>query len=61
MGNLLYRHSKTDLMCIKELIEAGKVIPVISKIFPLEEAAEAFRYYGEGHVQGKVVITVQKD
>lgn len=61
MGNLLYRPNKDDLVCIKELIEAGKVIPVISKIFPLEEAAEAFRFYGAGHVQGKIVITVQKD
>ena len=60
MSNLLYRPNKNDLMCLKELIEAGKVIPVISKTFALTEAAEAFRYYGAGHVSGKIVITVQK-
>lgn len=58
MGNMLYRPNKEDLICIKELIEAGKVVPVVSKTFPLKDAAEAFRYYGAGHVSGKVVITV---
>jgi NADPH:quinone reductase-like Zn-dependent oxidoreductase len=58
MGNMLYRPNKEDLICIKELIEAGKVAPVVSKTFPLKDAAEAFRYYGAGHVSGKVVITV---
>ena len=43
---------------ILELIEAGKVIPVIDRTFPLSEVAEAFRYFGEGHVQGKIVITI---
>lgn len=61
MGNLLYRPNRDDLMCIKELIEAGKVIPVISETFPLEKTPEAFRYYGAGHVQGKIVIRVQND
>jgi NADPH:quinone reductase-like Zn-dependent oxidoreductase len=61
MGNLLYRPSKKDLTSLKELIEAGKVVPVISKIFPLNEAAEAFRYYGAGHVSGKIVIRIQED
>ncbi|HKY56047.1 MAG TPA: zinc-binding dehydrogenase, partial [Anaerolineales bacterium] len=61
MGNLLYRPNQDDLMCLKELIEAGKVTPVISKIFPLNEVAEAFHYYGAGHVSGKIVIRIQKD
>lgn len=61
MGNLLYRPNKNDLTCLKEMIEAGKVIPVISKTFPLNEVAEAFRYYGAGHVSGKIVISIQKD
>ena len=42
-----------------ELFEAGKVVPVIDRSYPLSEVAEAFRYHGEGHVQGKIVITVQ--
>jgi NADPH:quinone reductase-like Zn-dependent oxidoreductase len=47
-----------DLAFMKELIEAGKVKPVVDRYFPLAETAEAFRYYGEGHARGKVVITV---
>ena len=40
----------------KELIEAGKVLPVIDRTDPLSQAAVALRYVGEGHTQGKVVI-----
>jgi NADPH:quinone reductase-like Zn-dependent oxidoreductase len=44
---------------MNELLEAGKVVPVIDRRYPLNEVAEAFRYFGEGHVRGKVVITVE--
>jgi NADPH:quinone reductase-like Zn-dependent oxidoreductase len=44
---------------MKELIEAGKVVPVIDRRFPLSEVAEAFRHFEEGHPSGKVVITVE--
>ena len=44
---------------MKELLEAGKVIPVIDKTYPLSEVAEAIRYLEEGHAKGKVVITVE--
>lgn len=47
-----------DLAFMKELIEAGKVKPVVDRCYPLSKTAEAFRYYGEGHARGKVVITV---
>jgi NADPH:quinone reductase-like Zn-dependent oxidoreductase len=50
-----------DLAFMKELIEAGKVKPVIDRRYTLSEVAEALRYYGEGHAQGKVVITVEHD
>jgi len=43
---------------LTELIEAGKVTPVIDRTYPLSEAPKAIRYLEEGHVQGKVVITV---
>ena len=46
---------------MKELIEAGKVTPVIDRCYPLSEIAEALRYYGEGHARGKVVITVEQN
>ena len=52
--------NKKDLVFLKELFEAGKVKSVIDRHYPLSEVAEAIRYLEEGHVQGKVVITVAK-
>lgn len=49
----------SDLLEIKELIDAGKVRPVIDRTFPLERTAEALEYVGRGHARGKVVITVR--
>ena len=50
-----------DLLFMKGLIEAGKVMPVIDRTYPLSEIAEAFQHYEEGHPQGKVVLTVEHD
>ena len=50
---------KTDLVLLKDLIEAGKVVPVIDRRHPLSELAEALGYCEEGHAKGKVVITVE--
>ena len=58
MGSKLGQPSQKDLILLTELCEARKVVPVIDRSFPLGETAEALRYYGEGHAQGKVVITV---
>jgi NADPH:quinone reductase-like Zn-dependent oxidoreductase len=58
IGILIYKPNK-DLDFMKELLEAGKVVPVIDRRYPLREVAEALRYFGEGHVKGKVVITVE--
>jgi NADPH:quinone reductase-like Zn-dependent oxidoreductase len=44
---------------ILELFKAGKVVPVIDRCYPLSEVPEAFRYFGEGHAKGKLVITVE--
>ena len=59
MGNMLARPNQKDLAFVKELLEAGKVVPVIDKRYPLGEVPEALRYLGQGHARGKVVITVQ--
>jgi NADPH:quinone reductase-like Zn-dependent oxidoreductase len=58
MGNLLARPNQKDLIFMKELLEAGKVTPVIDRRFPLSEVADAIRYLEAGHAKGKVVITV---
>jgi NADPH:quinone reductase-like Zn-dependent oxidoreductase len=49
-----------DLIIIKELLEAGKVVSVIDRTYPLSETAEAIRYLETGHARGKVVITVEQ-
>lgn len=51
--------STKDLVFLKDLLEAGEIVPVIDRRYPLSDAAEALRYREEGHAQGKVVITVE--
>jgi NADPH:quinone reductase-like Zn-dependent oxidoreductase len=61
IGFLAWRPSTSDLDHMKELFEAGKVVPVIDRRYPLDAAGEALRYLGEGHAKGKVVITLEHD
>jgi NADPH:quinone reductase-like Zn-dependent oxidoreductase len=56
LGSLSMRPNRKDLAFVKELIEAGKVVPVIDRRYPLREVAEAIAYYGGRHARGKVVI-----
>jgi NADPH:quinone reductase-like Zn-dependent oxidoreductase len=57
--SFLARITQGDLAAMKELLESGKVKPVIDRRYPLKDAAEALRYLGEGHARGKVVITME--
>ncbi len=52
--------NQDDLITLTELIEAGRVTPVIDRTYPLSETPEAFRYLDAGHAQGKVVIVVER-
>ena len=51
--------TKQELSALNELIEAGKVVPVIDRCYPITEIAEAFRYVGKGHARGKVVLSME--
>jgi NADPH:quinone reductase-like Zn-dependent oxidoreductase len=58
LGTFVSTQNHEDLLVLKELIESGKVTPVIDRTYPLAEVPEAMRYLEEGHARGKVVITV---
>ena len=58
LRSFLSKPRGADLVVLKELIEAGKVTPVIDRTFPLSETPEAIRYVGERSTQGKTVIAV---
>jgi NADPH:quinone reductase-like Zn-dependent oxidoreductase len=49
---------KPDLAVMRQLLESGKVTPVVERRYELTDVADALRYLGEGHAQGKLVITV---
>ena len=61
MGGISAKRNQKDLVFLKELLEAGKVVPVIDRRYPLSEAAEALRYLGEGHARGKIVIAMESN
>src|SRR5918993_2098336 len=58
LGTFVASENHEDMIVLKDLIESGKVAPVIDRTYPLSQVAEAIRYLEEGHARGKVVITV---
>ena len=61
LGTFVSSENHEDMIVLKELMESGKVTPVMDRTFPLSEVPEAIRYLEEGHAKGKVVITVAHD
>jgi NADPH:quinone reductase-like Zn-dependent oxidoreductase len=60
LGNMwIAKINQEDLLVLKELLESRKIIPVIDRSYPLRETAEAFKYLGDGHARGKVVIRLR--
>jgi len=59
VGSLLARLKQADLIFLKELLEARKIVPVIDRRYPFGEVPDAVRYLEDGHASGKVVISVQ--
>lgn len=51
--------NKKDLLILKELLETGKIVPVIDRTYPLAETAEAIRYLETGRARGKVIINIE--
>jgi NADPH:quinone reductase-like Zn-dependent oxidoreductase len=58
LGTFVNKENHEDLLVLKDLIESGKITPVIDRSYPLAEVPEAMRYLEAGHARGKVVITV---
>jgi NADPH:quinone reductase-like Zn-dependent oxidoreductase len=59
LTNLNQVSNHKDLVSLQKMLAAGDIIPVIDRSYPLNQVADAFRYFGEGHAQGKVVITME--
>lgn len=57
MAVLTAKPNKQDLAYLGELLQAGKVVPVMDKCYPLHQAAEAMRQLGAGHARGKIVVS----
>jgi NADPH:quinone reductase-like Zn-dependent oxidoreductase len=60
LGNLLAKPSASDLLVLKDLVETGKVRPVIERCYQLSEVPEAIRYLETGHASGKLVVTIRR-
>jgi NADPH:quinone reductase-like Zn-dependent oxidoreductase len=61
IGFFIANPNHKDLVYLAELLESGKVVPLIDGCYPLAQTADAFRYVEDGHAKGKVVVTVDQD
>jgi NADPH:quinone reductase-like Zn-dependent oxidoreductase len=58
LGTFIATQEQDDLIALKDLIESGKVTPVVDRTYPLAEVPAAIRYLEQGHARGKVVIVI---
>ena len=58
IGMLTSTENAADLKILRDLIQNGQVVPAIDRTFPMDRTADAVRYMSEGHVRGKIVITI---
>ena len=58
LGTFVSSENHEDMIVLKDLIESGKVAPVVDRTYPLAEVPEAIRYLEAGHARGKVLISV---
>ena len=61
MGMMMAEGNKADLTILADLMQSGKVTPVIDRTYPLDQIADAIRYLETGRARGKVIITVAQD
>jgi NADPH:quinone reductase-like Zn-dependent oxidoreductase len=61
MGMMMAQGNKADLNILADLMQSGKVTPVIDRTYPLSEIREAIRYLETGRARGKVIIKVAQD
>ena len=61
MGMMLAEIRQDDLTKMSELMQAGKVTPVIDRTYPLSQIREAMKYLEAGHARGKVILTVEQE
>jgi NADPH:quinone reductase-like Zn-dependent oxidoreductase len=60
LGNLLTKPNQSDLLVLKDLVETGKVRPLIERCYELSEVPEAIRHLETGHASGKLVVAIQR-
>lgn len=58
LTNFIAKENAETLLVLNELIEAGKVTPVVDRTYPLAEAADAIRYFESGQAHGRIAITI---
>jgi NADPH:quinone reductase-like Zn-dependent oxidoreductase len=58
MSFFIAKFNRPDMAVLRDLAEEGKIKPVVERRYELGEVADALRYMGEGHVRGKLVVTI---